>query len=131
VSPDPADRPVDVPWPWLGPRPYVSSFARADLDAIKQRDRRLRRKLIGLINGLLTTKPSERSRKVKDPPGREPRYFVELAEGYGVVYRVVDPPEDFSGSPSVLWIESVISWEHLSAEVEALAPKEDDTGPEG
>jgi hypothetical protein len=102
----------------------ISRFAREDLDVIKHRDRRLRKRLIKRIDGLLLERPHQRAELVPDPPGHEPRYFLEIVESYGVVYWILDPPAAFGAAPSVMWIESVVTRRELYEALAREAPPE-------
>lgn len=113
-------------WAWQGrPEPIIGPDAGADLRKLReQHGRWLAKRLTSEVRGLLDRQPSRYAVRVCDPPGVGPRYWVDLGNGYVVVYWVLEPPPEARGAGPVLWVERVLSWDEVREALEAMVPDE-------
>ena len=102
---------------WTGPatKPLFGPDAEADLQTIADDNFRRAKRLLKMIDRLLyASRPSIDAMRIPDPLGVGPRYFVELRDGYGAIYWVLEPPGHMSGAGPAIWIERVIATAHLA-----------------
>jgi hypothetical protein len=120
----PVSPPVNVPWPQRRTEPIIGPEAERDIRTIRATDRRLAKRLVRSIGGLLDRPSSTTLHRIADPPGVGPRYATDLGDGYAAVCWVLTPPVDQSRNGQVIWIERVVRWGTLSGAIAAMAPDE-------